>query len=94
METIFFRNADKTFVFPDKKGLKQFIELLFKKEKRTLLELTYVFCSDEYLLGINKDFSPKFLRRYHNLFEEITKATQHYIADVKGNLFPNETEQY
>ena len=56
METIFFRNADKTFVFPDKKGLKQFIELLFKKEKRTLLELTYVFCSDEYLLGINKDF--------------------------------------
>jgi len=46
------------------------------------------------MLGINKDFSPKFLRRYHNLFEEITKATQHYIADVKGNLFPNETEQY
>jgi 3-methyl-2-oxobutanoate hydroxymethyltransferase len=46
------------------------------------------------MLGINKDFSPKFLRRYHNLFEEITKATQHYISDVKGGQFPSETEQY
>ena len=56
METILFRNADKTFLFPDKKGLKQFIEYLFKKEKKGLYELTYVFCSDEYLLGINRDF--------------------------------------
>ena len=56
MEIILFRNADKTFLFPNKKGLKQFIELLFKKEKKGLYELTYVFCSDEYLLGINKDF--------------------------------------
>jgi len=56
METILFRNADKTFLFPDKKGLKQFIELLFKKEKKGLYELTYVFCTDEYLLGINRDF--------------------------------------
>ncbi|HTN17586.1 MAG TPA: 3-methyl-2-oxobutanoate hydroxymethyltransferase, partial [Chitinophagaceae bacterium] len=46
------------------------------------------------MLGITKDFSPKFLRRYHNLFEEITKATQHYIQDVKGRQFPNESEQY
>lgn len=46
------------------------------------------------MLGITKDFSPKFLRRYHNLLEEITKATQHYISDVKGNKFPDETEQY
>jgi probable rRNA maturation factor len=56
METILFRNADKTFLFPKKKGLKQFIELLFKKEKKGLFELTYVFCSDEYLLGINRSF--------------------------------------
>ena len=56
METILFRNADKTFLFPDKKGLKHFIEFLFEKEKKGLYELTYVFCSDEYLLSINKDF--------------------------------------
>lgn len=56
METIFFRNADKTFLFPNKTGLKHFIELLFKKEKKGLMELTYVFCSDDYLLNINKNF--------------------------------------
>ncbi|MCX6207307.1 MAG: rRNA maturation RNase YbeY [Bacteroidetes bacterium] len=56
MKTISFRNADKTFLFPNKTGLKQFIEQLFKKERKALVELTYVFCSDEYLLGINKDF--------------------------------------
>lgn len=46
------------------------------------------------MLGINKDFSPKFLRRYHNLHEEITKATQNYITDIKERLFPNDDEQY
>lgn len=56
MDTILFRNADKTFLFPQKKGLKQFIEQLFKSEKKSLYELTYVFCSDEYLLTINRDF--------------------------------------
>ena len=56
METILFRNADKTFLFPNKKGLKQFIENLFKNEKKGLIELTYVFCSDEYLLDINRNF--------------------------------------
>lgn len=56
MKSIFFRNADKTFLFPNKTGLKHFIEQLFKNEKKALIELTYVFCSDEYLLGINRDF--------------------------------------
>lgn len=56
MKPISFRNADKTFLFHNKTELKQFIELIFKKERKALVELTYVFCSDEYLLGINKDF--------------------------------------
>jgi 3-methyl-2-oxobutanoate hydroxymethyltransferase len=46
------------------------------------------------MLGITKDFSPRFLRRYANLYEEIKKATEHYIADVKAKDFPNESEQY
>jgi 3-methyl-2-oxobutanoate hydroxymethyltransferase len=46
------------------------------------------------LLGINKDFSPKFLRRYLNLFDEIKVAVEQYIADVKSVDFPNEKEQY
>jgi 3-methyl-2-oxobutanoate hydroxymethyltransferase len=46
------------------------------------------------MLGINHDFSPRFLRRYHNLFEEITGAVEMYIHDVKSISFPNEREQY
>ncbi len=46
------------------------------------------------MLGINKGFSPKFLRVYANLFEQITEAVQHYISDVKSGDFPNENEQY
>jgi 3-methyl-2-oxobutanoate hydroxymethyltransferase len=46
------------------------------------------------LLGINKDFSPKFLRRYLNLFDEIKGAVEQYVSDVKSVNFPNEKEQY
>ncbi|MBK8555530.1 MAG: 3-methyl-2-oxobutanoate hydroxymethyltransferase [Lewinellaceae bacterium] len=46
------------------------------------------------MLGITKDFNPRFLRRYAELFQVIGEATQHYIADVKDHKFPDKTEQY
>jgi len=46
------------------------------------------------MLGITQEFSPRFLRRYHNLFDEMKNAFQNYISDVKGENFPNENEQY
>jgi 3-methyl-2-oxobutanoate hydroxymethyltransferase len=46
------------------------------------------------MLGINKDFNPRFLRRYLNLFDQIKDATEKYISDVKSKNFPNEKEQY
>jgi 3-methyl-2-oxobutanoate hydroxymethyltransferase len=46
------------------------------------------------MLGINKDFSPKFLRRYLNLYEQIQIAVEQYVADVKSVDFPNQKEQY
>ncbi len=46
------------------------------------------------MLGINQDFSPRFLRRYHSLFDEIEGAVKTYISDVKTQDFPNEGEQY
>jgi len=46
------------------------------------------------MLGITQDFSPRFLRRYHNLKEEITGSVKAYIHDVKSLDFPNEREQY
>lgn len=46
------------------------------------------------MLGINKEFSPKFLRRYLNLYDDIKGAVEQYVADVKSVDFPNEKEQY
>lgn len=46
------------------------------------------------MIGMNHDFSPRFLRRYMNLYEEMTKAIGQYVEDVKSQDFPNEKEQY
>ena len=46
------------------------------------------------MLGVTKEFSPRFLRRYLNLYEEMKGAVGQYIADVKSVNFPNENEQY
>jgi 3-methyl-2-oxobutanoate hydroxymethyltransferase len=46
------------------------------------------------LLGITKDFNPRFLRRYLDLFSEIQGAVEQYIEDVKAVDFPNDKEQY
>lgn len=46
------------------------------------------------MLGMTHEFSPRFLRRYLNLYENMNGAFQQYIKDVKSKDFPNETEQY
>jgi 3-methyl-2-oxobutanoate hydroxymethyltransferase len=46
------------------------------------------------LLGITMDFSPRFLRRYLNLAEEIDGAIKHYCEDVRTGNFPNDEESY
>lgn len=46
------------------------------------------------LLGITKDFNPRFLRRYANLFDLIKGATESYVDDVKSRDFPNDKECY
>ncbi|MCB9252889.1 MAG: 3-methyl-2-oxobutanoate hydroxymethyltransferase [Flavobacteriales bacterium] len=46
------------------------------------------------MLGMTKEFNPRFLRRYLNLKEEITKAVGKYVEDVKTLDFPNSSEQY
>ncbi len=46
------------------------------------------------MLGITQEFSPRFLRRYHNLDKEIHHAVANYIDDVKKADFPNKNEQY
>ncbi len=46
------------------------------------------------MLGLNKDFSPRFLRRYADLFTVMTDAIRSYQKDVKKGAFPDENEQY
>ena len=46
------------------------------------------------MLGINKEFSPKFLRRYAALYDAIKEAVEHYVRDVKDGDYPNEKESY
>jgi len=46
------------------------------------------------MLGMNHEFNPRFLRRYLNLYDEITKGVKQYISDVKEVDFPNKDEQY
>ncbi|MDD2794130.1 MAG: rRNA maturation RNase YbeY [Sediminibacterium sp.] len=56
MAKISFNTGDRPFVFQQKTPLKQFIESIFKKEKKQLAGLRYVFCSDDMLLDINRNF--------------------------------------
>jgi len=46
------------------------------------------------MLGITEEFSPRFLRRYANVGEQIRHAVSQYVEDVKSMDFPNEKEQY
>lgn len=55
MASVKFNYADKKLSISNKTNLKSFILSIFKKENTTLSELNYIFCSDEYLLQINKD---------------------------------------
>ena len=46
------------------------------------------------MLGMTYEFNPRFLRRYLDLYSEMTHAFEKYISDVKSGDFPNEDEQY
>jgi 3-methyl-2-oxobutanoate hydroxymethyltransferase len=46
------------------------------------------------MLGMNKDFSPRFLRRYLDLDSLVSEAVKKYSSDIKSGSFPNKEEQY
>ena len=46
------------------------------------------------MLGITKEFQPRFLRRYLNMYQEVQNAVKQYVDDVKSRNFPNSEEQY
>ena len=54
--TINFFNEDIIYLLKDKRKIKSWIAEVVKKEKYSLRELNFIFCSDEYLLGINRQY--------------------------------------
>ena len=46
------------------------------------------------MIGMTHEFNPRFLRRYLNLFDDISNAVKKYVNDVKTKNFPNNSEQY
>lgn len=46
------------------------------------------------MLGMTHEFNPRFLRRYLNMYDDMTNAISNYVSDVKAKDFPNESEQY
>jgi len=46
------------------------------------------------MLGMTHEFNPRFLRRYLDMYSEMTSAFEQYSADVKSRDFPNDSEQY
>lgn len=51
-----FRYADRRLTLTQKMAIQTFVESLFRKEKKSLAHINYIFCSDVYLLGINRSF--------------------------------------
>lgn len=56
MNRIMFRYTDRQLSLPQKTATRAFVETLFRKEKKKIAGINYVFCSDEYLLNINRSF--------------------------------------
>jgi probable rRNA maturation factor len=81
MTTINFFYLDVKPSLAQRAALKAFIETLFTSEKKKLSSLTYIFCTDEYLLGINKQYLK------HNFYTDIitfglSKADQPIAGEI------------
>ena len=75
--TISFNKADATATLKNRVALKSFIEKRVKKEGLSIESLNYVFCSDKYLLEINKQFLD------HNYYTDIISFD---LSEVSGQL--------
>ena len=75
--SISFNQADSRVTLANRVALKSFIEKRVKKEGFSIETLTYVFCSDKYLLKMNKDFLS------HNYYTDIISFD---LSETPGNL--------
>lgn len=81
MTAVSFRSADRTLAIPGRTGLKRFIARLFTRERTPLEGITYIFCSDAFLLKLNHDYLG------HDTYTDIltfglSGATEPVVAEV------------
>ena len=82
MAKVSFNYADRTLPLKQKRQIKNFISDIFLMENKILEKLTYIFCSDNYLLNINK----KFL--FHNTYTDIiTFDLSENQGMIKGEIY-------
>lgn len=81
MERVFFYSADRPFLFGKKRRLKGFIPLVFKKEKREIDLISFIFCSDKYLLKINQDFL------HHDYYTDIITFNLSESNNIIGEIY-------
>jgi rRNA maturation RNase YbeY len=81
MGNVTFYYADARLSIPHKRELKAFIKLIFEKEKTPLKSLNYIFCSDEYLLKINRDFLT------HDYYTDIISFSLGEGSAIEGEVY-------
>jgi len=81
MPKISFYNADIKLSFPEKAALKKFIPLIFLQEKKQLNSLSIIFCSDAYLLTLNKEYLQ------HDYYTDIITFDLSSGAKIDGEVY-------
>src|SRR5690349_20084054 len=80
-EKVFFHYADRKLTIPNKRIIKDCLIRLFKEEGKLLERLDYIFCSDEYLLQINKEFLQ------HDYYTDIISFDLSDSKSIKGEIY-------
>jgi probable rRNA maturation factor len=81
-ESIHFFTEDITYQLRQRTEIRSWLKSIAKKEKYSILELNYIFCSDEYLLQINKDFLE------HDYYTDIiTFDNSEVKGKIEGDIF-------
>ncbi len=80
-EKVFFHYADRKLTIPHKRIIKDCLIRLFKEEGKLLERLDYIFCSDEYLLQINKEFLQ------HDYYTDIISFDLSDSKSIKGEIY-------
>lgn len=81
MQKIHFYSFDRHPSLKERKKLKDFIANVFYKEKKGLISLSCIFCSDEHLLKINKDFLN------HDFYTDVITFDLSNQSKIEGEIY-------